>query len=277
MQSAVRFNMSNDKALQLTGTLPEWKYMDVFCTYGVQLNSQVNPFKGLWFAVDYWLDLLNECERLLALELKVMSPKHILHMVDVFWTSLKHILRIMEMLEESLAPDLEQMLVKSDEIMARGWWHHLLYAHDFQVSAVEFWQQHLREDDSDSDDESESENEAEDEAENEAEDEDAAGEEAENQYNDNYLSGQSTPTPSEVDVEDDGMSIEEHDDMSIEEDGIDIGGDQYIPDSKTYLDWIIVYVYIKNEGDMKDLLKKMNDQLGKTMQKLIDKCLFDVK
>lgn len=258
------------------GTHAEWAYNNVFGTHGEALPQAIRDLsdkhEGLWYAADYWLDLLEEtCH--LALESKVASLTNMLHMVDIIWTSLKHILHIMEMLEESLEPDLAQMLVKSDEIMARGWWDDLLYAHDLQVSAVEFCQQHLREDDSDSDDESESEVEAED----EAEVEDAAEDAAENESDADYLSGQSTPTPSEVDVEHDGMSIENDHDMSIEDDEIEIGSDEYTPDSKTYLDWIIVYVYIKNEGDMKDLLKKMNDQLGKTMQKLIDKCLFDVK
>lgn len=262
MKFAVGFNMSNFQAGQLTGNLSEWKYNDVFGTYGVQLNSQVNPFKGLWFAVDYWLDLLNECAHLLALELKVASPTHMLHMVDVFWTSLKHILHIMEILEESLAPDLAQMLVKSDEIMARGWWGHLQNNPEIQMSASKFCEQHS--DDSGSDDESDSEAESENESEDEAE--------AEDQFYADCLSGQNTPIGS-----DDNMSIGSDDGMSMQDDVMAIGGDQYIPDSKTLLDWIIVYVYIKNEGDMKDLLKKMNDQLGKTMQKLIDKCLFDVK
>ena len=122
MQFAVGVNMSNVQGDKLTHTLSEWIYKNVFGTLGVQLNSDVDPFKGLWFAVDYWLDLLNECARLLALELKVVSPTHMVHMVDVFWTSLKHILHIMEILEESLALELKEMLVKSDEIVACGWW-----------------------------------------------------------------------------------------------------------------------------------------------------------
>ena len=286
-KSAAPFN-SNFQDFKVTGTRFEYRFYVTFGPHGVvQLNRHLDAFEGLFVAVDYWLDLLNEFEDCWLnfvnehrLEWKVVSRKNMLHMVDIMWTSLKHILHIMEILEESLALELKEMLVKSDEIVACGWWDLLEDYPECQKNAVEFCKQHFIDDsgsdddsgpDDDSDDKSDSDDEAEAEAEAEDEDEDEDGDDDDKYYND-YLSGQNTPIGS-----DDNMSIESDDDMPVEDDGMAIGGDQYPPDFKTLLDWIIVYVYLKNEWDMKVLLKKMNDQVGKTMQKLIDKCLFDVK
>ena len=212
---------------RLTFTLSEYGYWMTFGTYDEASVIQVNPYEGLLCAVDYWLDVLNkfgdywlEFLNEHALELKVASPTNMLHMVDIIWTSIKHILHILEIFDQLITPDSAQMKVISDKIKACGWWDRFDSQSDLQVSADEFLQKYCKEDDSDSDKESVSEN--------------------------------------------DGMSIgSDH--------GMAIGGDQNTPNSKTVCDWMIVYVYIKNEGDMKDLLKKLNDQFGKTMEKLIDK------
>ena len=215
---------------RLTLTLSENRYWMIFGTYDEAHIIQVNPFEGLLCVVDYWLDVLNKFGHYWlkflnehALELKVASPTNMLHMVDIIWTSLKHILHILEIFDQLITPDLAQMKVISDKLKACGLWDRFHSQSDLQVSADEFLQKYCKEDDSDSDKESESEN--------------------------------------------DGMSIGS-------DDGMAIGGDQNTPNGKTVCDCMIVYVYIKNEGDMKDLLKKLKDQLGKTMEKLIDKCFF---
>merc|ERR1711966_141333 len=121
-KSAAPFN-SNFQDFKVTGTRFEYRFYVTFGPHGVvQLNRHLDAFEGLFVAVDYWLDLLNEFEDCWLnfvnehrLEWKVVSRKNMLHMVDIMWTSLKHILHIMEILEESLALELKEMLVDSDD------------------------------------------------------------------------------------------------------------------------------------------------------------------
>lgn len=68
--------------------------------------------------------------------------------------------------------------------------------------------------------------------------------------NEDYLSGQNTPIGS-----DDNMSI---------------GSDDNMPDDNTLLNWIDVYVYINNHGEMHSLLQAMIHESGETLKELID-------
>lgn len=286
----------NDRQKYL-GTCAEWAYKNVFETHGVALPQAIqglsDKHEGLWYAANYWLDLLEETCHLalelerasLALELERASPTRIFHMLDVLWTSLKCILHMMKKWKESHATDLMVMKTESEIIRYMGsWaWGHFSNVNDFQVDAATFCKQHLIEGVSDSDDVSE------------------CGSVYESD------SEESTASPSQIYGENDVMNVEIDmavlnlnedsrseqstvildedgsenymlmDDMSdIEEMSIDDDEEEFeysLPNNKTFWNWVIVYVYIKNEAEVEDLLKKMNHELGTTMQTLIDQCL----